>query len=123
VSGGALLSRPQHSSLVQQNTYFINMFIVILHMQSTLMFIYCGYKSTAVKLITPQVQHGTDLHYFPCNVLNIYQTSRRVWMVSTPASDSGVLRLKSRPRDRVSWEKFSWFFSVAPGKYWDSTIN
>jgi hypothetical protein len=36
---------------------------------------------------------------------------------------SGGPEFKSRSRNRLSWLRFSWFPSVPPGKYRDSTLN
>jgi hypothetical protein len=44
-------------------------------------------------------------------------------VVNTPASYSERPRFKSRVRDRLSWQRFSWFSSVHPGKCWDSTLK
>jgi hypothetical protein len=35
----------------------------------------------------------------------------------------GEVRFEFRPGPRLSWLRYSWLFSVPPGKLWDSTLN
>jgi hypothetical protein len=46
---------------------------------------------------------------------------RRV--LNTPASHTRGPGFKSQPEDQLSWLRVSWFSSVPPGKYRDSTLN
>jgi hypothetical protein len=50
-------------------------------------------------------------------------TERHGRVVSIPTSYSGGPGFKSRPGDRLPRLRFSWFFSVPPGKFRDSTLN
>jgi hypothetical protein len=44
-------------------------------------------------------------------------------MINIPASYMGDPRVKSGPRDRLPWLRFSWFSSVPPGEFQDSTLK
>jgi hypothetical protein len=46
---------------------------------------------------------------------------RRV--LNTPASHTRGPGFKSQPEDQLSWLRVSWFSSIPPGKYRDSTLN
>jgi hypothetical protein len=43
-------------------------------------------------------------------------------LVNTPASYSGGSGFKSQHENRQKWLRSLWFFSVPPGKCWDSTL-
>jgi hypothetical protein len=50
-------------------------------------------------------------------------TVRLCLVFNTSALYSGGLGFKSRSGDRLSWPGYSWFFSVTPGKYRDSSLK
>jgi hypothetical protein len=56
-------------------------------------------------------------------ILKCYFTKRRDRVVNTPASYSGGPEFRSRPRDRLSWLRFSLLSSEPPRKCRDSTLE
>jgi hypothetical protein len=50
-------------------------------------------------------------------------TERHGRVVNTPASYSGSPGFKSRSTERLSWLRFSWFFSIPPGECRNSTLK
>jgi hypothetical protein len=59
-----------------------------------------------------------ETHYF----LKFHGTEDRGRVVSTPASYSGGRGFKSRPRDRLSWLRFSVVFLI-PSSKMPNTLN